>query len=204
MNEASEKNLAALEVRRKTGLEPFTALGQECEFSLLDFWQWSSSDLVGNALRGVLAEYIVATAVGDSEGVRTEWDAYDVTTRSGVRVEVKSAAYLQSWEQQRLSNIQFAVRPTYGWDAKSNKQSSEKIRQADVYVFCVLAHTDKATVDPMNLDQWEFFCISTSELNQKLGDQRTMSLSTLLKLRPQKTDFSGLPQAIDFAVENDG
>ena len=40
-----------------------------------DFWQWAYSDFMSNALRGVLAEYIVAHAANCTHCPRTEWDA---------------------------------------------------------------------------------------------------------------------------------
>jgi len=136
------EHLPTIEVTRKNGNEPFLANGSPLSSNLLSFWQWSSSDLVGNALRGVLAEYIVASAIGCSDGTRTEWDAFDIETPEGVKIEVKSGAFIQSWEQKQYSTIQFGIRPTQGWDAKINTYSSQKIRQSDVYVFCVLSHKD--------------------------------------------------------------
>jgi hypothetical protein len=82
-----------IKINRKSGDESFEIDGQTLPFNLLEFWQWSSSDLVGNALRGVLAEYIVASALGCDAGTRTEWDAHDLVTKDGIKVEVKSAAY---------------------------------------------------------------------------------------------------------------
>lgn len=60
---------------------------------LLNFWQWSSSYLLSNALRGVLAGYLVASALDVADGVRVEWDADDLIARSGIKVEVKSSAF---------------------------------------------------------------------------------------------------------------
>lgn len=65
-------------------------------FTLLDFWRWSCSDLISNATRGILAEYIIAQALGVAKGIRKEWAPYDLLTPEGIRVEVKSAAYIQS------------------------------------------------------------------------------------------------------------
>jgi hypothetical protein len=48
----------------KTGNEPLTVNGQKLDKSLLDFWRWNSSDLLSNATRGRLAEFIVASASG--------------------------------------------------------------------------------------------------------------------------------------------
>jgi hypothetical protein len=78
-------------ITRKSGAEPLHANGQPLPFDLLSFWQWSVSDLVSNVTRGRLAEFIVATALGISvSGVRNEWDAVDLITETGLRVEVKS------------------------------------------------------------------------------------------------------------------
>ena len=85
----------AFNVSLKTGLEPFQTEGQSLNTTLLDFWRWSASDLVNNALRGKLAEYIVAQALDLTDTLRVEWDEYDLITPTRIRIEVKSAAYLQ-------------------------------------------------------------------------------------------------------------
>jgi hypothetical protein len=97
--------LPPIKLTRKTGSEQFIEDGQPIGFDLLAFWRWAFSDVLNNAQRGVLAEYIVASALGCSHGVRTQWDAYDLKTPTGVRVEVKSVAYLQSWGQEGFSKI---------------------------------------------------------------------------------------------------
>lgn len=190
------ESLDAKPAERKSGKEALFTSGRRLAADVLDFWQWSSSDLLSNALRGVLAEYIVATSVGSHLGVRTEWDAYDMQTPQGLRVEVKSGAYLQSWKQKRLSSIQFGIRPTQGWDASTNEYSAKPVRQAQVYVFCVLAHKDKATVDPLNLDQWDFYCLASSTLDREVGAQKTIGLTRLLQLNPRQADFESLAKAI--------
>jgi hypothetical protein len=68
----------------KTGGECFHANGFAAGFTLLDFWRWSASDLVGNVTRGTLAEFIVARALGSSTlNPREEWAAYDLVTPEG-------------------------------------------------------------------------------------------------------------------------
>ncbi|MBK1629854.1 hypothetical protein CKO31_03670 [Thiohalocapsa halophila] len=181
---------------RKTGSEAFKSEGRQLPFDLLSFWQWSSSDLVGNALRGLLAEYIVAIAVGCSDRTRVEWNPYDLETPEGVRIEVKSGAYIQSWAQASLSRITFDIRPTQGWDASRNTYSHQVKRQSDVYAFCLLEHRHQETVDPLNLDQWTFYVISTAKLNRFVGAQKTISLTALLKLAPTEARFSGIRPAV--------
>ncbi len=66
---------------RRIGNEVIHLGGQSLGTTLLDFWSWSSSDLVSNAKRGVLAEFIVANALGIGlNGVRDEWEPYDLVT----------------------------------------------------------------------------------------------------------------------------
>src|SRR5579864_2751938 len=99
-------NLGRLRAPRLTGGERFRLAGKALDLNLLGFWQWSVSDLVSNATRGRLAEYIVARALGlPDHGVRDEWAAYDLITAEGIRIEVKSASYLQSWYQKKHSTV---------------------------------------------------------------------------------------------------
>src|SRR5689334_3204264 len=151
--ESRINGLPQLEVTRKTGDEPFHLNGTPMDSLLVDFWRWSMSDLVSNTARGVLAEYIVAQALGLTNRLRVEWDAYDLRTPSGTLIEVKAAAYLQSWYHKKLSTISFSIRPARSWDASTNVFDPDPRRHADIYVFCLLKHQDKATVDPLNLAQ---------------------------------------------------
>ncbi len=194
--------LYPLKVNRKSGEEPFVSNGRNLPMNLLAFWQWSSSDLVGNTLRGLVAEYIVTSAVGDRSGNRQEWDSCDVITTDGIKVEVKSSAYIQSWKQSKYSSIKFNIRPTFGWEAATNEYSSDKVRQSDVYVFCLLKHKDQETVNPLSLEQWQFYVISTKKLNEMLGQQKSISLSRLKALNPIETDFENMSDAIKQAVNS--
>jgi len=182
---------------RRLGSESFTANGQPLGLSLLEFWQWSGSDLVGNTARGVLAEFIVAAALGIHRGVRSGWEAYDLVSSSGITVEVKSSAYLQSWHQVRPSRISFSIRAARAWDASTNILAADAQRQAMVYVFALLHHPDKATLNPLELDQWEFLVLPASALNRHLKVQRTVSLSRLQSLNPTSASYSTLGSAIE-------
>ena len=79
--------------------------------SLLDFWSWAHSDMISNAERGRFAEYIVSCALQSSSQYRIEWDSVDVVASNGIKVEVKSSAYLQAWSQEKFSSIQFDIAP---------------------------------------------------------------------------------------------
>ena len=195
-------DLSPIIASRKTGEEVFTGLGKGKLLTLKDFWQWSSSDLVSNATRGILAEFLVASALELNHGVRNEWDSYDLNTETGVKIEVKSAAYVQSWYQQKLSNITFNIRPTFAFDYKTSRLAKDKKkRQADVYVFCLLHHEDKKTVNPMDLSQWTFYVVSTRKIEQTYRNKKSISLSGLMKLNPIVCSFDGLKEAVENSVK---
>jgi len=176
-------NLDRIIVTKKSGNERLTFNRRPLEFSLHDFWSWNMSDILSNATRGIFAEYIVGSAIYfDKSAVRDEWGAYDLETPDGIKLEIKSSAYLQSWYQRELSKISFSTKAALYWDSSSNLQETEKKRYVDVYVFCLLHHKDKETLDPLNLDQWEFYILSTMELNCYTRSQYSITLNSLKKL----------------------
>jgi hypothetical protein len=193
-----------LPLNRKIGDEPFRSGDAHLKFTLLDFWRWTASDLVSNSTRGVLAEFIVARALALDTGVRTEWQAFDLETASGKKIEVKSAAYVQSWGQNELSKIIFSTRHTLGWDADTNAVSTERKRQADIYVFALLSHREKETIDPMNLQQWEFYVVPTSMLDGYKRSQYSITLKSLQQLYPAPVKFAKLRNAIEGRRANAG
>ena len=185
----------------KIGREPLHGDGENLDCCVLDFWRWSTSDLLSNATRGRLAEFIVATALDvPVDQVRDEWSPYDLQTRQGITIEVKSAAYVQSWYQRQLSPITFRVPKTCAWDATTNTQKLEKRRQAQVYVFALLAHTDQATIDPLNVSQWQFFVLPTTVLDSRTRSQHSITLPTLKKLAGDSVGYYQLKAKVAHAT----
>ena len=167
---------------QRSGTEPVHQSGVPLGPTLQEFWRWSASDLVGNTTRGILAEFLVAKALQIDLSVRAEWDAVDLRSGDGLRIEVKSAAYIQSWPQDKHSAIRFSIARTVGWDARTNRAGNEPRRQADVYVFCLLAQREPSDIDPLDVDQWQFWVVSAANLDDELGDQKSLGLGTLQRL----------------------
>ena len=181
-------------------------------YLLQDFWAWNSSNLLNNTLRGSYCEFLVSAALDlDLDGTNSDWDAYDIEfpfdwIRNGVpadsvKIEVKSCAYLQAWEQSKLSNIQFGIRPTRAWSPATGYAPDIR-RQSDVYVFCLYTETDRTKADPLVLDGWDFYVVPTATLDAVCGPQKTLSLSGLISLHPIKTDFSGIREAIIASLQS--
>jgi len=176
-------NLISIKAEAKTGNEILSFNGCEVGYSLSDFWKWSVSNLISNATRGKLAEFIVGSAVGiNPTDLRDEWDAYDLKTIEGIKIEVKSASYIQTWKQKDYSPIIFTIKPAKFWDSENNFTETEPKRHADVYVFCLLANKDQMTIDPLKLEQWEFFVLPTNALNNYTRSQSSITLKSLSNL----------------------
>lgn len=169
---------------------PFRSKGQALRFELCDFWEWAYHDLLTNTVRGVLAEFIVKMALGDNSDSRIAWDAYDLESE-GLKVEVKSASYLQSWQQEKLSEIKFDIAPKEHAANKGEKSYVVK-RHADVYVFCLLNHKELKTVNPLNMDQWTFYVVPSSVLDEKVGAQKSIVLRPLKDLGAVECSFDEL------------
>lgn len=189
-------DLPRLVVQRLTGDEPFTVAGRPAGFDLLSFWQWSSSDLVVNVIRGLLAEYLVAQALGVAEGVREPWQPFDLKTPRGLTLEVKSCSYLQSWFQKKHSDVGFSIAETTAWSADTSAFVGGRQRQAHAYVFALLKHRDKATLNPRDLDQWEFFIVSTEAITERHGSRKYLSMKGLLELNPLRATYTSLPEVV--------
>lgn len=189
------KLLPKIDGKRMNGSEELKYNDSHINRNLLRFWQWAYSDLNDNTLRGTLAEYIVATALEINKGVQENWKSYDLDYK-GMKIEVKSSAYIQSWEQTDYSKIGFSIKKTREW-LQGSQYSDEVKRQADIYVFCLLDHKNQETLNTLNLEQWSFFVVKTSELNEKLGDTQQLSLKRLMDIEHIEVSYNELKIVID-------
>ncbi len=160
------------------------------------FYDWAYSDLLVNNQRGHFAEYLVAVALGITDQKRLEWDPYDLLY-GNIKIEIKSAAYVQSWEQEKPSNIGFDIKPTRDWDYEVNKREETLKRQSDLYIFCHLKHKDKATINPADVTQWDFYIAPTALLNEKFKDQKRVSLSVLRERGFEPVNFNDIKSKVD-------
>ncbi len=199
-NTTSPPKYPAVQINRLQGTERFSIASLSLQADVLGFWQWSCSNLLGNTLRGQLAEYIVGLVVGCADGVRPEWDAHDLVWqdahRQPIRIEVKSAAYLQSWHQEEHSAITFDIAKRKSWYAATNTYGATPERASDVYVFCLLHHDDKETVNPLDLAQWSFYAVSTHRINENFQLQQRIALGPLEQLHGSAFPFADLPTRI--------
>lgn len=191
------------------GSEQLTFKDKELGSSVLDFWSWAYSDLIRNVNRGAFAEFIVLEAMNNQSGItprtnfRVSMDAYDLLSPDGIRVEVKSSAYIQSWESEHPARISFRIAPAKSLDSSGNYSAdSQYCRHSDVYVFCVWTAMSREQ-NILDLSLWDFYVIATKILDQKVPNQKTITFQSLLSLQPRKVDYFGLYEAIRSEAMND-
>ena len=189
-------NLPEIIAKKKKGTEKFLNENQTLNFELSEFWSWNQSDLIENRTRGILAEFIVKKALGIDSEKRIEWDNFDLISKKGKKLEIKSAAYIQSWEQKKYSEIKFGISPTVGTKDNPNYDGIKR-RWTDFYVFCLLNHKEQKTINPLDLSQWTFYVLETKILNEQKPEQKTIGINSLLELKPIECKFFELKKIIE-------
>ncbi|MHC9540604.1 MAG: hypothetical protein AB9903_13945 [Vulcanimicrobiota bacterium] len=162
-------------------------------FTIGEFWSWAFSDLQDNMLRGEFAEFIVARALGIDLHIRQGWTNYDLETEDGIRIEVKTSAFLQSWDQNKLSDLKFSGLKARAWNPIDG-YDIEKTYRADVYVFCVQKAKTHEEYDQFDLSQWEFRVVPRKDL-ECLG-VASLSYGSLCRICPEKVSYSELREAV--------
>jgi hypothetical protein len=179
------------------GSERFIGL----DATVADFWRWAFSDLRDNTTRGILAEFLVAKAVGDERLLRIGWDNFDVRApdgRDGTAIEVKCSAYLQSWPQKQLSDLMFGRLTGREFDWTLNKYSTDVRVRADVFVFAVQTQRDPAAYDMLDISQWEFWVAGADTIREQAG--KTVGIGWVRKHATGPLPHGGLAEAIRAAV----
>lgn len=147
--------------------------------TLMDFWRWAFSDLCDDDMKGIYAEWLVHKLLGVPSARRVSWANSDVITPGGVRIEVKSTAYWQSWKfvnecgkfeykekysPQPPSKIRFAGLKAR--DATDAGATGPQDYKSDLYVFAFQKEQSIERWDALDLSQWEFFLLSAEELRR--------------------------------------
>ena len=59
-------------------------------------------------------------------------------------------------------------------------------------------------IDPLDMDQWDFFILPTSVLDDNVGDWKSVGLKSLMELNPLHVKYGDISQSVDkLAGESD-
>ena len=92
---------------------------------------------------------------------------------------MKSAAYLQAWEQRRESAIIFRGLRAQSWNPRDGYSGGPSYN-ADVYVFAVLTATEHVGYDALDTGQWCFWVLQAGTVRQT--NQASIGLARVVKL----------------------
>lgn len=172
------------------------------DWHVSDFWSWSFSDMTENWLRGILGEYFVARALKLTDEPRQGWKSWDLQTKDGTRIEVKTSGYRQTWHEEGddESVAEFRINKVSVYCEETKRYSDVKYRPAHIYVFCLHSSKDLKP-NPLDVSQWEFFVLAKKTLDRLDQDreddgQKSIRLSSLKNLGPEYALFQDLAKSI--------
>ena len=184
-----------------TGKEKFVFDGQSVGFDFLEFWKFQYSNIY--SLHGEIAEFIVARALGVTESQNSAyWTLWDTSYRNK-RIEVKATAYYHLWNENGNISKQrtFGITKANGSYDADKSENSEFCRQNDVYVFCLNTGETKESSNPLDLSNWEFYLVPTAVINEKCGDNKTISLGRIKALGFSAKRYDEIKIEIDKIID---
>ena len=126
------------------------------------FLRWNSGPLLEFRNRSAYAEWLVHRALGLDPGEHRSEGALVLVDNNGLSLSVKSAAYVQSRQQDAPCAISFPIDQ----------------RSSSAYVFCLLNEDNPDLADPTRHEQWLFWVVPTAKLN---AERRSIGLQALLR-----------------------
>lgn len=190
--------------KRLNGSEEFKHEAPIEKLTVQDYWAWAHSALSANIERGIVAEFLVAAALGVARDnhVRDPWADSDVIVPDGItpngmlHIEVKSGSYIQDWDQQDLSKIKFsrlrghaAAVDGSGILEGMRGPSGERSYKSHVYVLSVLKHKEQDSLNILDISQWDFYILSRAEVIALSGEGESLTLKKV------ERDFEVTPYA---------
>lgn len=121
--------------------------------------------LITNIHRGLIAEAIVASALGaDWRWCSEDYSSWDFEREDGLRLEVKQSAARQSWagDADKPSSCSFDIAARKG-RYEGVRWIDSPGRHAQVYVFAHHPRCD-AAADHRDPDQWQFYVVRADDL----------------------------------------
>ena len=184
-----------------TGKEKFKLDGQELDFDFTDFWRFQYSNVFN--MQEYIAEFLVAQALGVSESQNAGyWTLWDITYRD-TKIEIKETSFYHPWNKNGHVSKQrtFGITKANGSYDPTTCGNKEYRRQNDIYVFCLNTGNTPDESYPLNLNNWEFYVIPTSFINEKCGDNKTLSLNRIRNFGFSPLRYDEIKNEIDRIID---
>ncbi len=169
-----------------------------------DFWAWAYSDILTNTRRGMFAEFLVGSELGVIDSVPPAgWEYFDFLY-GDKKIEVKSSAYVQGWDQQgRVSVPSFGIAERLIWDENINDWLPEPQRPAECYVFCLYTEKkNRSVASVLDANKWDFYVVPTRQINETFEHQKTVRLSGVESVT-EAVKIEQLKERVDGTLKED-
>ena len=176
-----------INIEKQFGEEAFRYNNKRLPYTLKDFWSFQYSDLTSFKIRDDISKFIVAKALNIANRKVEYLDGHDLTSKEGIPIDVRTASYITSLKEKSSEEITFDI-------AKKCKSNNEKIkkRYGFIYIFCLLSHRSKEGLDPLDINQWEFYITTKSNLEKISGDDETITLKKLISNNAIESEYENL------------
>ena len=170
------------------GNEPLQVCGHDISLTINDFWRWAGSDLSNRDTRSIFAKFLVASSLDILSEERNPTRNYDLLwpqqDSPGIRINVRTAAYVQSYRGDLPDRITFSI---------------GRREYCDVYVFCLYKalNPDKS---PLETDLWDFYALCSSELIGIRNGMLFATLPAIISLGAIWCDYYGIGGTIQKAM----
>jgi len=167
--------------------------------NIKDFWQWTYSDLLISKNREDLALFYVAHSLELTKMPRINWGKVELRYRKK-KIAVRTSGYIQTWRQKKPKRLSFDISPKVGLVAKKEDSLTFRNRDAEMYIFCVHKEKDVKKINVLDLEQWEFYLIRTSSLDELYPTNRKLGIRPLKQLA-SPIHYSKIKQNLDILVD---
>lgn len=164
------------------------------EATVMEFWQWAFGDLSNDDIKGIFAEWLITKILELPSDQRISWANSDLITSDGIRIEVKTSSYWQSWKLinedgspkdldemldrwKPKSPGQIRFSGLMARDATGESKNSNTAFKSDLYVFCFQHESNPQSWNALDMSQWEFYVFDVKDLANFAG--KSVSLKRL-------------------------
>jgi len=163
-------------------LEVFKYNNKYLPYTLKDFWSFQYSNLISSKVRDDISKFIVAKALNITDRKFEYFDGHDLTSKEGIPIEVRSASYITPLGENPSKEIEFNI----------YKNGDTKKIYGFIYIFCLLSHRSKEGLDPLDINQWEFYVTTKSNLEKILNGNEKITLKKLILNNAIESEYENL------------
>ena len=98
-----------ISIEKKSGEENFKYNNKILPYTLKDFWSFQYSNLISYKIRDDISKFIVAKALKITDRKFQYFDGHDLTSKEGIPIDVRSASYITSQEEEDTKEIELNI-----------------------------------------------------------------------------------------------